>query len=247
MEAKHIIFLVILIFIVVIIATVVRVILKFLRKTRAIVSEVSEIAKAVNTVGDMLTDSETKNLNTAPQQKTVGGATDMFLKTIQKDFPSFHNPDAEADIKSVIKDYLMIIHGQKNEFEANSVNKNTMKNFIKKERGSVSDVKFHRIAIYNYKKDLDYATAIYRCSVGYRLDNRQIETRYEVKYTFQIKDDGIATKEIICKNCLAPIDNVYNEGAIAKAKANGVCPYCGTKIIRDTIMEWKVSDLKEMP
>lgn len=252
MEAKHIILIIIFLAIIVAIATVVSIIRNLLRKARSVVSDVSQIARAVNNVADMFdNDGKGNNVEITPEPKTIGGATDMFLGKILKDFPEFHNSDAENDIKAVISDYIQISHGQKSTFASNSVNELVARSVPNREHGNISNLRIHKIAIYNYQKTLDYATVTYRCAVGYKLNSRQIETRFEVSYTFQIKEQGIATKNVICNTCGAPLDNFYNKHTNpdihTKTKADGVCPYCGTKIIRDTIMNWLVSGINEMP
>lgn len=252
MEAKHIILIIIFLVIIIAIATVVSIIRKFLRKARFVVSDVSQIARAVNNVAEMFDgDGNNVDTNVAPAQKTIGGATEMFLGKILKDFPEYHNSDAENDVKAVISDYIQISHGQKSTFATNSVNELVARSVPRRENGNIMNLKVHKIAIYNYQKTLDYATVTYRCSVGYKLNSRQIETRFEVSYTFQIKEQGIATKNVICNTCGAPLDNFYNKhtnpNIHTKTRADGVCPYCGTKIIRDTIMNWLVSGINELP
>lgn len=241
MDSKLIFFIII----VVIVFAVVLVILNFIKKiTKNIKHTVGNITKITNTFSNMDISSTSSHL--PPQEKTVGGATNLFLPKIISDFPTFHNPDAENDIKSVTKNYLEIIHGQKNSFQTNTVNKNTMSNVIKKENGTISNVNIHRISIYNYQKTLDYATITYRLSVGYQLNNKQIETRYEIQYTLQIKEQGVVSKALLCDNCGASLED-FSTYSKENPLTKGICPYCNTKIIRDTIMSWMVSDIKEIP
>lgn len=172
-----------------------------------------------------------------PQKKTVGGATNVYLPIIQKDFPEYHNSNAESDIKSVMRDYIRCIHSGKTTFESKSINANVVSNIIPKENGKVTNLVFHQIAIYNYQKTLDYATVVYRISFGYKLNDTPIETRYEIHYTLQLREQGVASKSLRCTNCNAPLDEITHMT---------VCPYCEAKIVRDTILNWVVSDIREL-
>jgi DNA-directed RNA polymerase subunit RPC12/RpoP len=242
---KYIPLIIILIIVIAVVCFIVMIFKKISRTVRTIsdtVNTVSHTAKTIKEIANMADD-----IPTVPQQKTVGGATNVMLPRITADFPQFHNPDAQSDVEAVVRDYLMIIHGNKSDFNDNTVNKMAMGSIPKAQSGKVSNVIFHKTAIYNYQKTLDYATITYRTSVGYKLNDQQIETRFEIAYTLRLKEDGIATKNIICNNCGATLDNFYNDLSYTTTKNDGVCPYCGTKIIRDTIMSWLVSGIKEMP
>ena len=122
-------------------------------------------------------------------------------------------------------------------FRNDAVNENVLSRIIPKQNGSVTDIMFHQIGIQNYQKSINYATIIYRLSFGYRLDGVLIETRYEVHYTLQLRNYDTSVEVLRCKNCNAPIDI---SGAIA------TCKYCESKIVRDTIMTWVVSDIREL-
>lgn len=240
MEPKYIILLIVAIILLVVVVIIINTVKKFTRKIHRTISDVASITNTISKIGSTIPKNQIDNV---PEVKTVGGATNILLPQIHNDFPDFHNVDAENDIKSVIKDYISIIHGNKQKFITNTVSTNVSKMVSTKNHGAVSNIVFHRIAIYNYQKTLDYATVTYRCSVGYKLNSKQIETRYEVQYTLQLKDQGVTTQMLKCLNCNAPLDDFDNP----KNKYNGVCPYCNTKIIRDTIMSWLVSDIKEIP
>ena len=240
MEPKYIILLIVAIILLVVVVIIINTVKKFTRKIHRTISDVASITNTISKIGSTIPKNQIDNV---PEVKTVGGATNILLPQIHNDFPDFHNLDAENDVKSVIKDYLSIIHGNKKNFNEGTVSANVPKMVSSKNSGKISNVVFHRIAIYNYQKTLDYATITYRCSVGYKLNEKQIETRYEVQYTLQLKDQGVTTEILKCLNCNAPLDDFNG----SKNKYNGVCPYCNTKIIRDTIMSWLVSDIKEIP
>jgi DNA-directed RNA polymerase subunit RPC12/RpoP len=224
---------------IVIIGALFTIIKKVVRGIRSAKRNIEVIGNTISTIGNIAqkVHADMENAEITPEEKTIGGATKIYLPMILKDFPDFHNPDAESDIKSVLKDYINCVHSGKQIFDNNAINKNVLKRIIPKERGSVSNINFHRVEIYNYQKSIDYATITYRASFGYRLNNKQVETRYEIYYTLQLSDQGIASKALKCKNCNAPLNMTTN---------TTVCPYCEAKIIRDTIMNWVVSDIKEL-
>lgn len=236
---------VVLIVVIIIVSKIIMGIRNFLRTARSITHDIKEIADTAQAVGQMVKEAE--NAPDIVQPKTVGGATKLYEPRIMADFPSFHNPDAQSDIESVLRDYIMILHGNKISFTPDSVNDIVANSVHTLQKGSVSNIVFHNTAIYDYRKTMDFATVTYRTAFGYKLDGAQKEVRYEVAYTLSLREKGIATKNIICENCGASIDNFYNNTNKTIAKSNGVCPYCGTKIIRDTIMSWRVSNIKEIP
>lgn len=208
-----------------------------INQARYTISQVHDIANTINNIIDISQNAE----ETVPQPKSISGATNLFLPKIKNDFPDFHNPDAESDICSVLSKHLQIIHSNGDiKYDENTVNEILNKNIIKKELGTISDIKYHKISIYNYTKTLDFATIYYKCAVGYRLNNKPIETRYEIQYTLQLQESGVATQNVRCKHCGAPLEN------FTSSIKEGFCPYCSTKFIRDTILSWKITSIKEL-
>lgn len=171
----------------------------------------------------------------APEVKSIGGATSTLLPKIQRDFPDFHNPDAEEAIKTFVIEYLNIKYGSQQGFIKSKTDKNINYNIQKTTSSTVSNITFNRIAIYDYKKSNDYATITYKVSVGFDRNGKRIETRYELDYTLQLKDDGIHTKTMTCNNCGGPLSTI-----------DTVCPFCDVKIIKDTIMNWMVMKITEI-
>lgn len=173
------------------------------------------------------------------EPKSIGGATSIYLNKIEKDFPNFNNFDAETEIKGFITEYLDIKFYNKNNFTVNTVDKNILPQIKKEKDCLVSDVFFNKIAIVDYKKIDEYATITYAVSVGFKNNknttNDRVETRYMVKYTLRLSDNGISSKAVACPNCGASI----NDTSIT------ICPYCDKKIISDTIMNWIISSIDE--
>jgi rubrerythrin len=168
--------------------------------------------------------------------KADGGATKMFLEQIEKDIKDFHAPDAENAIKTFIIEFLNIQYSNQNKFEKSKTNDNILLNINKQPKASITNIVFNGTAIYNYKKTRDYKTITYRVSVGYDVNGKRIETRYEIDYTLQLLDNKIATKSLKCPNC----------GGEYKSINDSTCPFCGVGIIKDTIMNWFVTEIIEL-
>lgn len=195
------------------------------RNFRSTVRDISNIATTVKQVATAVEE--------VPDVKTVGGATTMYLKDIQRDFPDFHNSSAESDIKTFISEYINIAYGKLKDYQMSSISSVVELRPNKVIEGNVTNIKFNKIAIYDYKKTKEYSTIKYWASVGFDVDGKRIETRYEVGYTYQLEVDSIATAQAKCTVCGAPIENL----------SLGKCPYCGAAFIKDTIMSWDVTSV----
>ena len=90
------VFMLILIAIVAVIAGIIKVIEN--------VNHISNLTSTINALSNM----EAEN----PEPKSVGGATDIYLKQIKSDFPDFSETDAESAINVFIHEYLNIVYNQ---------------------------------------------------------------------------------------------------------------------------------------
>ena len=145
-----------------------------------------------------------------PIQKSVSGATDLYLKQIERNFPNFCSSEAENEISQYVEQYAA------------------------KQGGT--NIRINRISISGYRKYDTYATIQYQCSTGFnRPEGNRYETRYILDYTLKIKDNGSASAVMKCPNC----------GAALQHTDILQCPYCDIKIIRDTILSWDVTSIKE--
>lgn len=192
------------------------------------IDDVSNIVKVVSTVAEAAEDID-------PTPKSVGGATNMYLKKIISDFPGFHNQDAESAIRTFVEEYLNIKYGKQEKFINSKVNENLLFNINKVPGQKFSNLKFNGMSIYNYDKSQDYATITYRCSFGYNLGSVRQEVRYDIDYTLQLFENNIAQKAMKCSNC----------GGALSIGDNAECPYCGTKLIMDTIMSWYITEISQ--
>lgn len=176
------------------------------------------------------------SLQTKPQRKTISSTTQLYLPRVMCDFPNFHNPHAESDVKSVIKEYIYSIHSGKTSLECEGINREVFDRIIPKQEGNVTDIVFHQMEISNYQKSNNYATIFYQLSFGYLLNNAPVEVLYEVHYTLQSPCANI-DMPLKCSNCNAPIEigNMVTH-----------CKYCDAQIFRNTISAWTVSDIQEI-
>lgn len=213
------------------ILTIIIVIKNIKRKIRCLKSKIISPVTLVHTAKQMCDKIE----NNQPEIKSIGGATSTLLPQIEKDFPDFHNPDAQEVIKTFLIEYINIKYGVQQGFIKSKVDKHIDYNIHKTKIANVSNITFNRISIYNYKKTNDYATITYKASLGYDCDGDRIESRYELDYTLQLKDDEINMKALICDNCGGSLSTL-----------DTICPYCDVKIIKDTIMNWIVMRINEI-
>ena len=198
------------------------------RSVRSTISDVSNIASTIKTVAG--------EMDEIVEPKSVGGSTSMFLKQIERDFPDYHNPDAENAIKTFLMEYINIRYGAQKDFTNSKIDDKILINIRKEPNGKVSNMIFNGIAIYGYKKTKDYATVTYRCSLGFDYNGKRIETRYEVDYTLQLADRNVASLSMKCPNC----------GGTYSSTKDTCCPYCGAGIIKDTILNWFITETYEI-
>lgn len=201
-----------------------------------IIQVVNNFARKVGVLKDTL--SELKQMEEMdPTPKSVSGATTLYLNKIQRDFPDYHHSDTEAAIDVFIKEYLSYLYANGRGFENSNVDTILDKGLERKFNNQPAyNIVINRIAISDYHKTDTYATIDMQVSVGYHMSDKRIETRYLVKYTFMLKNDNIVTKAMECANCGAALENTQLT----------YCPYCDSKIVRDTIMCWKFSYIKEI-
>lgn len=179
---------------------------------------------------------ENPALRPKPKKRIISGATQFYLPRITNDFPEYHNPHAESDIKSVVRDYIYSIHSGKTSLDCEGVDRNAFDRIIPKDDGEVTDIIFHQIEIQNYQKSNNYATIFYQLAFGYLLNDIPMEVLYEVHYTLQSPyfDDN---KAAVCSNCNAPIEI---GGMVTR------CKYCDAQISKSTSASWIVSDIREI-
>ena len=167
------------------------------------------------------------------EPKTVFGATPIYLPQVEKDFPDFHNYEAIAAVKTLIYEYLAIKYEGQFDFKKSVVAPNLITMVDKQLGHTANNESVHQVAMSKYEKTKEYATITYQASVGYLLDGEQVEERYAVEYTLKLRENDIEQKTLICPQC----------GGAYESTKQTVCPYCGSGIIRDTIMSWRFTSI----
>ena len=171
----------------------------------------------------------------AQEPRSVSGATSLYLPKIEEDFADFHYPEAVAAVKAFICEYLSVKY-EGGRFSVSNVDPGVAATVDKlPEKHSVTDEAVHRTAICGYTKTEEYATITFRAAAGYKLDGRQTEDRYDIEYTLKLREEGIEQKSLICPRC----------GGAFTSTSEKVCPYCGSGIIRDTVMSWRFTSIRE--
>ena len=202
----------------------------------AIVNEVKRtIRRKLNTVLNVGTLLSNVGEIEAATPKSVGGATNMFAEQIKRDFPNFHLPDAECVIVQFIPDIIHMQYGRRNEFISDKVSM-SKDNVHKTSSGNIGNIKINKIVISNYIKSNLTATIVYRCSVGFDLDDKRVETRYEVSYSTELKSDASKGTVINCPNC----------GAAISITSDCLCEYCKSQVYYDSILNWMITSVEEL-
>ena len=170
-----------------------------------------------------------------PAPRSTGGMTSLLLPKIQKDFPDFHPEDADTDIETFLLEYLHIRYAGQSGFRKARISKRVALNLEKEPKGSLKNIQFHNTAVYHYQKTRNSATIRYRCSAGFDLNGERQEKLYEIEYTLQLRDECAEAAYLKCSNCGAPL-----------TEEDEICPYCGIRFVRDTIVHWVVTGVKEL-
>ena len=173
-----------------------------------------------------------------PQQKSVSGATSFYLGKIIKDFPDFHNADAETAIENFLFEFLQIKYQNKSDFANSKVDKGLISRIVsEKQSGNykIDNIKYNKISISNYIKNDDVATITYQVSIGFNLNGERQEKRFTIEYTLRLIEDNIASNAYICPNCGATIENT----------SETKCPYCDCKLTRNTVFNWLFTSITE--
>ena len=173
-------------------------------------------------------------VNSAPNVRSTGGGTSVYLAKVKSDFKDFHAEDADNAIASFIYEMLQITYGMKEDFEKANVSKKIFINTSNKKNGEVANIKINAMSISNYQKSLNSATIYYRVSVGFDVNGSRSEKLYEVEYTLQLRDEYGEQVFLECKHCGAPLE-----------EESGECKYCGMKHLRDTTSSWVIADYTE--
>ena len=167
------------------------------------------------------------------EQKTVFGATSIYLPLVRRDFPDFHNSDAVAAVKTLVCEFLAIRYEGRQSFEKSIVSEGLIAMIDRQPGHTVNDESVHQVAMSNYVKSLECATITYQASVGYLLDGNRVEERYAVEYTMSLRDEYGEKKALICPRC----------GGAYTSTSQKYCAFCGSGIVRDTVKSWRFTSI----
>ena len=219
---------------------------KLIRKLRGDVMEVtvgatgltpSQIYNVAEAAKTLLEGAET------PTPRSVSGATEVYLRKVQADFKNFSKSDAETDIKDFIREFIAVKYEGREELNAKNASVEVINSIQKAdELFKVSDIVFNKISIAGYKKSEEYATINYQVSCGFDLtpenggEKKRLETRYKIDYSLRFVQSGTETAlSYVCPNCNATL------GVLDVHE----CPYCGAKLVMDTLYSWYITSITE--
>ena len=174
-----------------------------------------------------------KDAEDNPEPRTVFGATKIYLPLIIKDFPDYHNDEVTVALKKFLKEYLEIKYEGRENFESANVERDLESTIDAGNGHDFSDLTVHATAIHSYEKTNEYATVTYVASAGYLLDGKRVEDRYKIKYTLKLVEDSFPAKMLVCPQC----------GGFIESTALKKCPFCGSGIIRDTVLSWRFTSI----
>ena len=202
---------------------IIRMIVRWKREIKNFMPE----GTSLNDIKDAISNGleETKN----PSQRTLFGATSIYLPKVTEDFTDYHFPEAKAALSVLINEYLNIRFGGSDKFLKSNVSEGLASTVPHEaDSGEVTNYRFHEAAIKNYVKTSEYATITYVATAGFSAGGRNYEERYVIDSTLRLTDQGIPNRILICERC----------GGAVKDTKSKVCPFCGSGIVWDTRMSW---------
>ena len=129
---------------------------KIKREARSFTRELLGSEINLNDVMSVAKQLSNKEGNVA-EPKSVSGATNIYIKQIERDFPDFHPAEAEAALRTFLTEYLNIAYNKQSDFINANVDKDML--HMAKADGqskSISGIKINKAAISGYKKTSDY-------------------------------------------------------------------------------------------
>ncbi|MFV0528844.1 MAG: hypothetical protein ACK5MN_09035 [Lachnospiraceae bacterium] len=202
---------------------------RILQQTRNRVRSMRSMAKMITNMTESAVSAA------AERPKSVSGATQIYMRNIHRDYPEFHLSEAQAAIKTFVREYLLYKYRAAENFEISRVDEFLTESVERTDTPTaVKEIKVHDIAVCGYKKSKYYATVLFQVSYGYTLATR-VETKADISYTLRLTDRQTGLETLRCKTCGAPLDT---EGGTQ-------CEYCGADVMMDTIVSWQITDILE--
>ena len=210
---------------VIIFIAVIIIILKVISAAKSSGLRMSDVSDAVRMA---------KEAEVNPEPRTVFGATKMYLKMIEADFPDYHNEEVSAALKQLIREFLEIRYEGREKYEISNVEDGLELMTDHGNGRDATEIKVHASAISAYEKTTEYATVTYVAAFGYRLDGKQVEERCTVKYTLKLIEKDFPARMLVCPQC----------GGFIESTAAKKCPFCDSGIIRDTVLSWRFTSIE---
>lgn len=191
-------------------------------------------------------------------EKNVSGMTQLLEPVILEDFHEFNKDQLFSQNEKNIRKILYSIENKSmSEIKNNQemiLMEDTIEKIIEDYRDAkinveYNDIKFHRHAIKDYRKEQGKATVTLSTTMEYYFitNQKNIEfykdikkqTRYTTKYIYvydeaKFKDNQLQFG-IHCPNCGAPVNGTKNT----------VCSYCSSPVIAINLKAWKMIFYKE--
>jgi rRNA maturation endonuclease Nob1 len=172
---------------------------------------------------------------------SVSGGTGIYLSRILKDFPDFHRQALEEKVKQFMTQYYNCLEkGSIKELRQTDITY-AVSDAIRSEIDDLEDnlnidqIKFHKIAIFNYEKSEELATVRYQISSEYFDGTRTHQLKHEVDVSYLFRDMDQKSFALQCANCGAPLK-----------RENRTCEYCGVPVVRNIERVWRISHYKEL-
>ena len=160
--------------------------------------------------------------------KSLASMDSIYLKKIEKDFPSIEISKLKRKAESILMD---IYHSIEKSDVSNLNGK--MKAFAEEEilngNNSISDLKIHNTVVSNYNKNNNKATIIFSIAYQYYLlkdgIKKKIQDRVRVEFIYTLEVEEKSKSPILdfhCPNCGSPFHNIDDDS----------CCYCGSKLLK---------------
>ena len=196
----------------------------FILKTK-IIRFFQRLGFPISQLDDIIRDV---HLDEEDTPKSLASMDSIYLKKIEKDFPSIEISKLKRKAESILMD---IYHSIEKSDVSNLNGK--MKTFAEEEilngNNSISDLKIHNTVVSNYNKNNNKATIIFSIAYQYYLLNdgtkKKIQDRVRIEFIYTLELEEKTKSPILdfhCPNCGSPFHNIDDDS----------CSYCGSKLLK---------------
>ena len=196
----------------------------FILKTK-IIRFFQRLGFPISQLDDIVRDA---HLNEEDTPKSLASMDSIYLKKIEKDFPSIEISKLKRKAESILMD---IYHSIEKSDVSNLNGK--MKTFAEEEilngNNSISDLKIHNTVVSNYNKNNNKATIIFSIAYQYYLlkdgTKKKIQDRVRIEFIYTLELEEKTKSPILdfhCPNCGSPFHNIDDDS----------CSYCGSKLLK---------------